>query len=111
MRFAYGGGVDEQHARSAAVRSHQIARGLAALVVTAVEVGHDENEARRQVGAFLRHLPAAMPGLLEEAAVVVAELAPDEAPRSDGTGQLLTIFEARSWLQRMARDSAAGAPL
>lgn len=91
--------------------SREIARGLAALTVTAVEVGHDELEARRQVGAFLRGL-SLEPGLiLREAVNAVAELAPAEMRQAGGEKQLLAALEARSWLERMTADSDRGVPL
>ncbi|MEZ0492977.1 hypothetical protein AB2L28_12110 [Kineococcus sp. TBRC 1896] len=91
--------------------SRMIARGLAALTVTAVEVGHDELEARRQVGAFLQNLAIDPVVVLQEAVDAVAELAPAEMREASGERQLLAALEARSWLERMSLDSARGVPL
>jgi hypothetical protein len=91
--------------------SREIARGLAALTVTAVEVGHDELEARRQVGAFLRGLSLDPVTVLREAVAAVAELAPAEMREAGGEGQLLAALEARTWLERMSTDTGLGVPL
>lgn len=91
--------------------SREIARGLAALTVTAVEVGHDELEARRQVGAFLRGLSLDPVTVLREAVAAVAELAPAEMREAGGEHQLLAALEARAWLERMTADAARGTPL
>lgn len=91
--------------------SKEIARGLAALTVTAVEVGHDELEARRQVGAFLRGLSLDPVTVLREAVAAVAELAPAEMRVAGGERQLLAALEARAWLERMTVDTAHGTPL
>jgi hypothetical protein len=91
--------------------SEEIARGLAALTVTAVEVGHDELEARRQVGAFLRGLPLDPATVLREAVDAVAGLAPAEMREAGGERQLLAVLEARAWLERMSADTAHGTPL
>jgi hypothetical protein len=91
--------------------SGEVARGLAALVVTAVEVGHDEREARRQVGAFLRGLPLDAVAVLREAVAAAAELAPAEMREAGGESQLLAVLEARAWLERMSADAVRGTPL
>ncbi|MGI4896511.1 MAG: hypothetical protein ACRYF3_15505 [Janthinobacterium lividum] len=90
---------------------HDLARGLAALVVTAAEVGHGEVEARRQVGGFLRFLDLDAAVLLREAVAAVAGLAPAEIPVAAGERQLLAALEARSWLERMSADVHGGATL
>ncbi|WP_432565241.1 hypothetical protein [Kineococcus sp. SYSU DK003] len=91
--------------------SAELGRGIAALVVTAVEVGHDELEARRQVGAFLHGL--ALPGatVLREAVAAVVDLAPAEMREASGEAQLLAALEARVWLERMTADVDRGVPL
>ena len=91
--------------------SREIARGLAALTVTAVEVGHDELEARRQVGAFLRGLSLDPVTVLREAVAAAAGLAPAEMREAGGEHQLLAVLEARAWLERMSADAARGVPL
>jgi len=89
----------------------ELGRGIAALVVTAVEVGHDELEARRQVGAFLRGLSLDPGRLLREAVASVVELAPEETEHASGEPQLLAALEAHAWLERMTADSDRGIPL
>ncbi len=91
--------------------SRMIARGLAALTVTAVEVGHDELEARRRSGPSCRTSPSTPSCVLHEAVAAVAELAPAEMREASGERQLLAALEARSWLERMTVDSARGVPL
>jgi hypothetical protein len=89
----------------------ELGRGIAALVVTAVEVGHDELEARRQVGAFLRGLSLDAGSVLREAVTSVADLAPEETEHASGEPQLLAALEARAWLERMTADSDRGLQL
>ena len=96
-----------------------LARGLAALVVTAVEVGHGELEARRQVGAFLRALGLDPVPVLRAAVGAVVDLAPAEMSaatsgwpqRGSAERQLLAALEARDWLEHMSADVLRGEPL
>ncbi|WP_432540369.1 hypothetical protein [Kineococcus sp. SYSU DK002] len=95
--------------------SAELGSGIAALVVTAVEVGHGELEARRQVAGFLRGLRLDPGAVLHAAVAGVPGLAPAETvDPGEGPGvedQLLAALEAREWLERMASDVSAGREL
>ncbi|PRY17933.1 hypothetical protein [Kineococcus rhizosphaerae] len=95
--------------------SRELGSGIAALVVTAVEVGHGELEARRQVAGFLRGLRLDPGAVLRAAIAGVAGLAPAETVESDEApgveDQLLAALEAREWLERMAADVAQDRPV